>query len=127
MEATHSNEALHQFSKVSIDENCEVISGHHENELFFNCTFKKLNGLTLKDCDLNRSTFKTSDVRDALNFTMTLNCHSFNNVSFSPLLFDLMLVLLLKTNGNTEKRQALIEVIGKERVIELLQELKSLE
>jgi hypothetical protein len=113
--------------KAHINENCESISGTFEDEVFFECTFKKLNGLTLKDCDLNRSKFTTDDIRDALNFTMTLNCHSFDKVEYSPLLFDLMLCLIIKTKGNTEKRKKLIEIVGEERLREILVALSSLE
>ena len=39
----------------------------------------------------------------------------------------LMLCLLLKSSGNTEKRRQLIEIIGRQRTAELLQILKGLE
>jgi hypothetical protein len=110
-----------------INENCESISGTFEDEVFFECTFKKLNGLTLKNCDLNRSKFTTDDIRDALHFTMTLDCNSFDKVEYSPLLFDLLLVLIIKTKGNTEKRKKLIEIVGEERLKEILVALSSLE
>lgn len=112
---------------VHIDEDCTNLTGHHKGDVFFNCTFDKLNGLVLENCDLNHSTFRTSDIRDAMNFTLTLNCFSANNVEYSPLLFDLILCLLLKTEGNTEKRRKLIDVIGRDRVIEILTQLKTLE
>lgn len=112
---------------VHIDRDCSELSGRHVDNVFYNCTFRKLGGLTLEHCDLNRSKFATDKVEDALNFTVTLNCLSFANVEISPLLFDLILCLLLKSSGNTEKRRQLIEVIGRQRTAELLQILKGLE
>jgi hypothetical protein len=110
-----------------IDQNLEGISGTYENQTFFNCIFRKLKGLVLKNCDLNRSTFVTDKLEDALGLTVTLDCHSFDNVEFSPLLFDLFLCLAIKSRGNTEKRRKLIDVVGRERVYELLSKMKALE
>jgi hypothetical protein len=119
--------ALVDFQLRHIDEDCESIEGFHEKELFFNCVFKNLNGLTLKDCDLNKSKFLTDRVEDALGFTLTLDCNSFQDVEYSELLFDLLLVLIAKTKGNTEKRRKIVDILGKNRVLELLQSLSSLE
>jgi hypothetical protein len=113
--------------KATIDKDCSTLSGHHKNEAFYNCTFRKLNGLTLEGCDLNLSSFVTEKLDEALGFTLTLNCHSFENVEFSPLLFDLFICLALKSKGNTEKRRKLLDVIGRDRAYELLKQLKDLE
>ena len=112
---------------VHIDEDCRELTGHHKGAVFANCTFDNLNGLILERCDLSRSRFTTSRLRDALNFTVTLNCLSFNQVDMSELLFDLLLCMLLKTRGNTEKREKLVEVIGRERVLEILAAISRLE
>lgn len=106
---------MRTFSAVKIGEDCKTLTGHHENELLFECEFEKLTGLTLRNCDLNRSRFTTKYIRDALGLTVTLDCHSFQNVELSPLLFDLMLALLTKTTGNDHKREQLIGVIGEQR------------
>lgn len=119
--------SLRNFEHTHIDEDCQGISGHHENELFFNCKFNKVNGLTLKNCDLNNSTFNTESINDALGLTVTLDCHSFSNVTLSPLMFDLLLMLLTKTKGNDAKRRALIDVVGKEEFFKLLRQTKTLE
>lgn len=118
---------LRKFSKIHIKEDNKDTTGLHENELFFECEFKKLNGLTLKDCDLNRSKFVTDDLRDALGFTLTLDCNSFTNVEYSPLLFDLFLLMAYKSKGNDEKRDKLLDVIGRERAEKLLRILSFLE
>jgi hypothetical protein len=118
---------LRKFSEIHIDEDCSAMSGPHENGLFFNCRFNKLNGLTLTDCDLNGSRFETNTVRDALGFTLTLGCHSFSGVEYSPLLFDLLIVLMTMSKGNDEKRQKLIDVIGVDRHAVLMKILGRLE
>jgi hypothetical protein len=120
-------QSLRQWKEEHIEEDCSEMTGTHEDGLFFGCRFHKLNDLTLKDCDLNRSEFTTDDVRDALGFTLTLNCHSFSNVKYSPLLFDLLLMMMISTRGNDAKRLKLVEVIGKERFNQLSKILKVLE
>lgn len=112
---------------VHIDEDCRELTGHHKGDVFANCTFDNLNGLTLERCDLSRSKFTTSTLEHALNFTVTLNCLSFNQVEMSELLFDLLICMLLKTKGNDEKRKKLVSVLGRERVVELLSAMKNLE
>lgn len=107
--------SLRKFRAVFIEEDCSNFKGHFENSLFFGCLFKRLNGLTLKDCDLNRCRFSTDSVKDALGFTITLDCHSFKGVSFSPLLFDLMLFLLSISTDNDAKRSELVRIIGVDR------------
>lgn len=118
---------LRHFNQTHIDEDCRDITGSHYNELFFNCAFDKLNGLVLQDCDLNQSQFLTSKVEDALGFTLTLNCHSFKDVTLSPLLFDLMLILLVMSKSNDAKREALLDVIGRRRAEALLRLLERVE
>jgi hypothetical protein len=120
-------DSVHKFASYHVDEDCSDLTGTHDNELFFNCTFDKLSGLTLKNCDLGRSEFVTTSVVDALNFTLTLNCNSFRDVTLSPLLFDLLLALLVTSAGNSEKREKLLDVIGKDRAKVLLRVLKDIE
>lgn len=121
------NDKLREFSASHLSENFQDNIGVHENELFFNCTFNKLNGAVLKDCDLMNSKFITSKLRDALGFTLTLNCHSFKGVEFSEELFDMMLALLVISKGNDEKRKQLVEVIGANKFSKLKRLLKAIE
>lgn len=116
-----------QFSAVHIDEDCTALEGEHDNALFFNCKFKNLKGVTLRNCDLSTSQFVTDDVRDALNFTVTLNCHSFRDVELSETLFDLYLLMLCKSAGNDDKRDKLLDVIGRDRAERWLTLLKRIE
>jgi len=114
--------------KFHIDEDCQTITGEHDDEVFYNCLFRDLNGLTLRNCDLNQSRFLTEDVKQMLTFTVTLNCHSFADVELSATIFDYLLLLLVRTKGNTEKRKQLIEILGgKKRVIEMLRMVQDLE
>lgn len=110
-----------------ISHNCENLKGHFKDEIFYDCSFKDLSELTLDNCVLNKCRFLTDTVEEARGFTLTLNCNSFRNVEFSPLLFDLFLCLALKSTGNVEKRRMLIDVVGRERTIELLTKLKDLD
>jgi hypothetical protein len=113
--------------KVHIDENFDVLTGFHNSELFYNCVFDKINDVTFRNCVLNQSRFITSNIEDALRFTITLDCFSFGGVELSPLIFDLILCLLVKGKGNTEKRRQLISVIGRERFSEIMTAMKVLE
>lgn len=118
---------LRTFDEQHIREDLRDITGVHPNGLFYGCEFDKLNGLTLQDCDLNKSRFLTNHVRDALGFTLTLSCLSFRNVEYSELLFDLMLTLLTLSSGNDEKREQLKAVIGHEPYAALSRLLKETE
>lgn len=106
------SDALRDFSSVKIEEDCKGLRGHHENELFYGCSFRDLRGLTLKDCDLNQSRFETDRLAEARGFTLTIDCHSFNGVEYSPLLFDLLLYLMTTTKGNDDKRRHIFELLG---------------
>jgi len=122
-----SMDVLRKFSETHIREDCRSLDGDHTNGLFFDCKFKSLNGLALRDCDLNRSEFETDSVRDALGFTLSLQCLSFKNVKFSPLLFDLMMCLCAMSAGNDEKRAKLRGVVGEDRFDALMRVLRVVE
>lgn len=128
--ATPGCKPLRDFADQHIDKDytAQRFTGFHENELFFNCTFKDVRGVTFKDCDLNHSRFLAERPEEVLGVTVTLgDCNTFDNVEFSPFLFDLYLVMLLKSKGNDAKRKALVSLIGKDRVIEILRKFKELE
>jgi hypothetical protein len=125
--AVKPKSTLRNFTEEHIGEDCSSVTGRHTNALYFECEFKKLNGLTLEQCDLNRSKFTPATLRDALNFTVTLNCFSFKNVELNDIAFDSILMLLTLTKGNDDKRRTLAEVIGLERYTQLLRIAKVLE
>jgi hypothetical protein len=106
---------MRNFDEEHIHEDCSDFTGVHDNGLFYDCEFNSLTGLTLLNCDLNRSRFTTESVRSALGFAMTLSCLSFRGVEYSELLFDLFLSLATLTTGNDSKREALKDVIGRDR------------
>jgi hypothetical protein len=119
---------LRSWKTTHIEEDCSDLKGTHENSLFWNCVFKKLRGLKLIDCVLTHSKFETDDLDDAMGFTLTLgDCGSFRNVEYSETLFDLYLVMAIMTKGNVTKRRKLIEVVGRDRVQEILTKLATLE
>lgn len=120
-------EVLRQFKELHIDEDCSQLSGHKENCLFFGCTLDKLNGLTLKNCVLNKSTFVTSSIKDALGLTITLDCFSFSGVTYSPLLFDLFLFLLSSSSGNDERRKQIEDILGEVKMKALRKVLRGIE
>lgn len=120
-------EVLRKYSASRVGVDCSTLEGVHDNALFYECTFDKLNGLTLRDCVLHSSKLITSRIKDALGFTVTLGCHSFRGVELSPLLFDLMLCLLYMTVGNNEKREKLLDVLGRDHAAGLLKALRRIE
>lgn len=118
---------LVDFNETHIGEDFRDRPGVYDNCLFYDCVFDDLRGLSLTNCDLNHSRFETQSLEKAIGLTITLNCNSFSNVEFSPELLDLMLVLLISTKGNDERRQQLREVLGEKRARRLSQLLKDTE
>lgn len=132
LEQPHSNTCptpnLGEYKAYHIDEDLTSGAlGVRENELFFNCTLKDLRNTTLKNCNMQHSRVLTDDPKDALGLTVTLDCKTFQDVELSPMVFDLLLVLLLKTKGNLERRKKLLDLVGKDRVKEILLKLGKLE
>jgi hypothetical protein len=126
--STRTTTNLRDFSETHISKDLSNISERRfENALLHGCTFKKLNGVTMERCVLDRARFLTTDPADAQDFTLTLNCHSFRDAEYSEELLDLMLTLLTLTKGNDAKRRALVSVIGKETYLAILRRLTSLE
>lgn len=125
---TGTEQASRKFTATHIDEDVTELTGLHENAIFHNCTFRNLRGLTLKDCVLARSKFVTDKVEDAMGFTFTVgDCGTFRDVEYSEYLFDLLLVMMIQTAGNTSKRRKLIDVVGRDRVYRLLKQFKDLD
>lgn len=126
--AQEASKPLREYSEVHIDQDRSDLTGCHENALFWNCKFRDLRGLTLKNCVLTKSEFTTDKLQEALGFTFTVgDCMSFKDVKYSELLFDLLLVMMIQTKGNTDKRRQLIDVVGSDNVLELLRQFKHLD
>jgi len=99
-----------------------------DGDVFYSCTFHKLNGAELKNCTLMHSKLVMTKPEDIIGLTMTLDCNSFNQVELSPEVFDLMLLLLCRSKGNNTKRLKIIEdVVGHDRAVELLKYTEHLE
>ena len=64
---------------------------------------------------MDKSRLNTDSIKDVLNFTLTLNCQSFKDVSYSPLLLDLLLYLISISSGNDEKRERVKKILGEGR------------
>ena len=111
-----SNNTSRQFSEISISADCRLFSGIEKvNALLYDCEFEKLDNCSLINCDLNNSKINPKTLKDLLNLTLTLNCHSFKNVELNELAFDSLLMLLCLTKGNDLKKQKLIEIIGNKK------------
>lgn len=125
---TDTGLGLRKFSESHIDEDVSELTGFHEGALFYNCTFRNLRGLTLKDCALSNSKFTTDKVEDAMGFTFTVgDCNTFRDVEYSEYLFDLFLIMMIQTAGNTEKRKKLIDIVGRDKVFRTLRQFKDLD
>jgi hypothetical protein len=125
-ERRHSNPR--QYSETHIGEDCSHLRGRFFNALFYDCTFSRCDGLELSNCVLEHSKLTATEPQDILGVSLTLNCHSFSNLELSPEAFDLLMLVICKSKGNHEKRRAIIEhVVGKERAIELLRKMRTLE
>lgn len=119
---------LHKFDDEFIDKDLSnKLLGEYDNVLFYNCVFDNISNVRLINCDLNRSNFKTNSIEKCRNFAVTLECKSFTNVQLSEFLFDLLLTLIYKTKGNDSKRRKLMEVIGKDRLKEIMSLIEDLE
>lgn len=119
---------LPKFTESHIEEDVSELSGFHERALFYNCKFRNLRGLTLKDCVLSKSSFTTEKLEEAMGFCFTVgDCGTFRDVEYSEYLFDLMLIMMIQTAGNTEKRKKLIDIVGRDKVYKTLQQFKRLD
>jgi hypothetical protein len=99
-----------------------------EGAIFYDCTFLKLNGGSLKNCVLHSSTFAMTKPEDIIGLTVTMDCNSFKELELSPEVFDLLLLLMCRTKGNNAKRMAIIEnVVGHDRAVKLLRNTEDLE
>jgi hypothetical protein len=116
---------LRDYHSIHIDEHIPVLSGYYDNVLFYNCTIDAVKNAHLHNCVLTGSTFPGQSLADFQGLTLTLDCHSFYNVELSEAALDYILMLLVKTRGNNEKREKIIEAIGgKAKVIALLKQTR---
>lgn len=112
---------LRTYSETHIDEHIPVLSGYYDNALFYNCTIDAVKDAQLHNCVLTSSKFNLNDLSAIQGLTVTLDCYSFGKVELSETAFDFLLMLLIKSSGNIEKREKLIDVLGgKRKLVQLL-------
>lgn len=116
------------FREVHTDEEFLETPEPKNKAGFYDCTFHKLNGAVLKNCTMRGSKFAMTKPEDIIGLTLTMDCFFFSELELSPEVFDLLLLLICKTRGNTKKRLAIIEeIVGHDRAVELLKQMETLE
>lgn len=116
------------FKEKHIDEVFEGVPSPKKNVEFYGCTFKNLAGAVLQNCSLMGCKFAMTEPEAIIGLTVTMDCFSFGGVELSPEVFDLLLLLMCKSKGNTEKRKKIIEdIVGHDRAVEMLRKLEHLE
>ena len=116
------------FKEIHNREVFEEAPSSKNNVEFYNCTFKKLANATLTNCSLSGCKFDMTKPEDIIGLSLTMDCFTFSNLELTPEVFDLLLLLICKTKGNTEKRLAIIEnIVGHDKSVELLRTLEHLE
>lgn len=116
------------YSEVHIGEDCSHLAGRYFNALFYDCTFSRCAGLDLNNCVLENSKLTATEPQDIIGVSITLNCHTFHNLELSSEAFDLLMLLICKTKGNHDKRRAIVDqIVGRERAVELLRKMRTLE
>lgn len=119
---------LRAFVEKHIDEEFTDVPSPKTKAEFYDCTFHKLNGATLKDCTMHGSKFVMTKPEDIIGLTLTMDCFFFTELELSPEVFDMLLLLICKTKGNTQKRLKIIEdIVGHDRAVTILNEMKHLE
>lgn len=119
---------LRVFTEKHVDETFSEVPAPKDKVEFYDCTFHKLAGAVLKDCTMYGSKFAMTKPEDIIGLTLTMDCFFFDNLELSPEVFDMLLLLICKTKGNTDKRLAIIEdIVGHDRAVELLRTMKHLE
>lgn len=115
---------LRAFKEKFIDRVFTEVPPPKNNAEFYDCEFQKLGGATLANSSLSGCKFTMTDPRDIIGLTVTMDCFTFENLELSPEVFDMLLLLICKTKGNTEKRLAIIEyIVGHDKAHRLLNEL----
>ena len=121
-------DSLHKFDGLHFDEDCTQLKGHFENHLFSRCKFRDLSGLTLKNCVLRESMFEPQTLREAMGFTVSMECGTFYKAKPNRLMLEMLLMLVLQTEGNEELRQNIVDhVLGREKAHQLYELIRNLE
>jgi len=117
----NGNLTLRKWNATHIDEHIPLLTGYHENELFYNCTIDSMRGGVFVHCCFTECKFNFQSIEDMQDVVGGFDCAMFSNVELSDKAFDYFALLLLRTKGNTKKRIKIIEALGgKEQVDKLL-------
>lgn len=117
---------LRDFNKTYVDKQVQL-RGEIHNTLLHNCEIADLRGVTLLNCDLNQSKILIDDINKLQGFACTMDCGTFRNVTLSETVFDCLVMLLYSTKGNDNKRRKLIDVVGKDKMKELAEQMESID
>ena len=99
-----------------------------DGDKYYDCTFHKLNGVMLKNATLRGSKFAMTKPEDIIGLTITMDCFTFDSLELSEEVFDMMLLLICKTKGNTAKRLRIIrDIVGNDKAAHLLKQMKRLQ
>lgn len=118
---------LRTFSATHIDETFEIITGLHENALFYNCTFHNVRNARFINCDLNQSRFVSTNPEDFMGLVVSLDCFTFGNIELSEPALLCLLAMLLKTKGNTAIRKSVLASLDHHKMFSLLKNFETLE
>jgi len=109
--------ALRKYAATHFNEELSGLFGRRfSNELFSGCTFGSVRGAEFAHCVMHDCVLEAEDMRDILGVTLTLDCHTFGGVRFSPTALDAILFLLTTTKGNDATRQKIEAAIDPERL-----------
>lgn len=117
--------SLRQWTEVYIDKEVRLEPREYRDVLFFNCKLHPHPKAILINCCLDRSELVGNGL-GAIGMHVGLDCQHFGGVTLSEDAFDQFLLLLVRTRGNTTKRQKIIDlIVGKARAKELLRQIGS--
>jgi hypothetical protein len=80
------------------------------------CEISRATGAEFVHCSLRDARITSSDIRDFLGVTLTLDCQTFEGLEFTEPVFDALLNLLAMTRGNDAKRAGLRALIDPKRL-----------
>lgn len=78
---------------------------------------------------MQQSSIRPKRTEDGFGLTLTLDCYSFDEVDVNEVFLDGILYLLTLTRGRDtdEKREAIIDLIGREKYLKMRRHFENLE
>lgn len=119
---------LRAMREIHIDKDFPEVPEPKDGAEFYSCTFHKLRGARLTNCTLKDCKFVMTKLEDIIGVNLAMDCFTFSDLELSEEVFDALLLLICKSTGNTKKRAAIIkDIVGHDRALQLLREMKTLE